>query len=128
MTKHLEQENGALKKILIGNLLTNTNVISENPLLSGKTFYSINYSTKYKDVMTQNVSHFGRETTAWSIVGNSTFGYSVSTESAHAFQRARHRERTVNNPYNSDVAKNFRNDALERQSLPKSSRASIPSL
>ena len=57
MTKHLEQENGALKKILIGNLLTNTNVISENPLLSGKTFYSINYSTKYKDVMTQLFQH-----------------------------------------------------------------------
>ena len=102
--------NQAVSSMVNPNSLANTNVIPENPLLSGKTFYSINYSTKYKDVMTQNVSHFGRETTAWSIVGNSTFGYSVSTESAHAFQRARHRERTVNNPYNSDVAKNFRND------------------
>ena len=102
--------NLAVSSMVNPNSLANTNVIPENPLLSGKTFYSINYSTKYKDVMTQNVSHFGRETTAWSIVGNSTFGYSVSTESAHAFQRARHRERTVNNPYNSDVAKNFRND------------------
>ena len=82
MTKHLEQENGALKKILIGNLLTNTNVISENPLLSGKTFYSINYSTKYKDVMTQNVSQFGRETTSRSILGRDTFGYSFSTDTS----------------------------------------------
>lgn len=60
--------------------------------------------------MTQHVSQFGRETTAWSILGNDTFGYSMSTESAHAFQRARHGKRTVNNPSNSDVAVNFRND------------------
>lgn len=60
--------------------------------------------------MTQHVSQFGRETTAWSILGNDMFGYSISTESAHTFQRARHGKRTVNNPSNSDVAVNFRND------------------
>jgi hypothetical protein len=69
-----------------------------------------------EDVMQQYVSAFGRETTAWSLLGGDTFGYAQSTEKAHATQRARHGKRTVNTPSNSDVAKTFKKDvdALNR--------------
>ncbi|MGX7048588.1 C47 family peptidase [Pseudolactococcus piscium] len=90
--------------------VANKPIIAKNPLLIGSTFYTSIYLNSSTDVMTQHVSQFGRETAAWSILGNDTFGYSMSTESAHAFQRARHGKRTVNNPSNSDVAVNFRND------------------
>ncbi|ATC61283.1 C47 family peptidase [Lactococcus raffinolactis] len=92
------------------------NLIEPNPLLRGKNVYSNNNLKNSEDVMQQYVSAFGRETTAWSLLGGDTFGYAQSTEKAHATQRARHGKRTVNTPSNSDVAKTFKKDvdALNR--------------
>lgn len=58
--------------------LENTNVIPENPLLSGRTFYSSDYLTSYKNVMTQNVSQFGRETKIKSKTTGHTYGYAFN--------------------------------------------------
>ena len=70
--------NQAVSSMVNPNSLTNTNDIPENPLLSGKTFYSNNYSTKSKDVMTQNVSQFGRETKIKSKTTGHTYGYAFN--------------------------------------------------
>ena len=49
--------------------VANKPIIAKNPLLIGRTFYDSIYINSSTDVMTQHVSQFGRETTAWSILG-----------------------------------------------------------
>ena len=90
--------------------LANTNVIPENPLLSGNTFYSINYSTKSKDVMTQNVSQFGRETSVKSLINGDVFGYCESKTEAREYTKFKHNNSTSINYSNADYSRNYLDD------------------
>ncbi|MCJ1997578.1 hypothetical protein GYN23_02120 [Lactococcus piscium] len=57
--------------------VVNKPIIAKNPVLIGSTFYASIYLNNSKDVMTQHVSQFGRETTADGI--GAKYGYAIST-------------------------------------------------
>ncbi len=70
------------------NSVEKRNLIKQNPLLHGETFYSATNLNSSQDIMEQFVSEFGRETSVNSKTIGATFGYAFSKGSGE-YMRAR---------------------------------------